>query len=98
MQRAGAVVTLIALTALLSFFLQFDRAAALLFARLGDGKYGAAVATARELGAISPQDPTIAYRASSYIGLSLFFELYAHAVNGKWPDELPTSIVQVHAA
>jgi hypothetical protein len=40
------------------------------------------VATARELGAISPQDPTIAYRASGYIGLSLFFELDAHG--GKW--------------
>jgi hypothetical protein len=93
-QRAAAAATLITLTALLSFFLQFDQAAALLFARHGDGKYGAAVATARELGAISPQDPTIAYRASGYIGVSLFFELDAHAVNGNWPDELPTSILQ----
>jgi len=93
-QRAAAAATLIALTALLSFFLQFDRAAALLFARHGDGKYGAAVATARELGAISPQDPTIAYLANHYFGRSLFFELDAHAVNGNWPDELPTSILQ----
>ena len=38
---------------------------------------------------ISPQDPTIAYRATGYVGNSLIFELDTHAVNGNWPSTLP---------
>lgn len=82
----------IAVAVLFSFFAQFDRVAALLSVRHGDEKYNAAVAMARKLNAITPQDPTIAYRATGYIGRSLFFELDTHAVNGNWPNELPESV------
>ena len=89
---AGIVI---ALAILVSFFARLDKplhfsspAAAM--------KCDAAVAVARQLGAsvITPQDPTIAYRANGYFGRSLFFELDAHAVNGNWPSELPMSILQ----
>ena len=79
---------------LLSFFVQFDRALAVLTLRHGDEKYDVAVKTAYDLGTgvISPQDPTIAYRATGYLGNSLIFELDTHAANGNWPDHLPESL------
>jgi hypothetical protein len=84
----------LALAILCSFFIQFDRAMALLSARCGDDKYESAVVLARRLGsgAISPQDPTVAFRATGYFGRALFFELDAHAVNGNWPSQLPDSM------
>jgi hypothetical protein len=86
----------IAVVILLSFFIQFDRDTALLYAHHGDDKYDEAVAVSRRLGngVISPQDPTIAWRANKYFGRSLFFELDAHAVHGNWPSELPKSMEQ----
>ena len=95
-RRSILTASAIALAILFSFFIQLDRATALLYSRCGDDKYGSAVAVARQLDGvvISPQDPTIAYRASGYFGRSLFFELDAHAVNGNWPDELPESMQQ----
>lgn len=92
--QSAAASTAIALSVLLSFFIQFDRAAALLFVRHGDEKCEAAVKVARQFQAISPQDPTIAYRANGYIGRSLFFELDKHAVQGNWPAMLPAPVVQ----
>lgn len=96
MSRSLLISGMIAIAILCSFFIQFDRAGALLLARSGDEKYDSAVALARRLGAgvISPQDPTIAFRANKYFGRSLFFELDAHAMNGNWPSELPESMQQ----
>jgi hypothetical protein len=90
--RWGAVAA-VAMAILLSFLLQIDRVNALLFARHGDEQYGAAVRLARDLAGllVSPQDPTIAYRATGYVGSALFFELDKHAVNGNWPETLPVS-------
>jgi hypothetical protein len=93
-QRAVLASSTIALIVLLSFFVQFDRALAVLSLRHGDEKYDVAIKTARDLGStvISPQDPTIAYRATGYLGDSLIFELDTHAVNGNWPSTLPESL------
>jgi hypothetical protein len=93
-QRAVLASSTIALIVLLSFFVQFDRALAVLTLRHGDEKYDAAVKTGHDLGSlvISPQDPTIAYRATGYLGNSLIFELDTHAVNGNWPSTLPESL------
>ena len=92
--------SIIALIVLLSFFVQFDRALAVLALRHGDEKYDVAVKTARDLGTgvISPQDPTIAYRATGYLGNSLIFELDTHSVNGNWPSHLPESLSRELAA
>ncbi len=86
--------SLLALVVLFSFLIQFDRDLMLLFARCGDEKYEAAVNYAQRIPErlISPQDPTIAYRATGNFGLSLFFELDTHAVNGNWPDRLPDAL------
>jgi hypothetical protein len=86
--------TLLALVVLISFLIQFDRDLALLFTKCGDEKYKTAVNYAQQIPErlISPQDPTIAYRAAGYFGLSLFFELDTHAVNGNWPDGLPDAL------
>ncbi len=85
-----------ALIVLVSFFVQFDRALAVLEVRHGDENYDAAVRAVSGLHGIvvSPQDPTIAYRAKHYIGRSLIFELDEHAVNGNWPGTLPDSLSQ----
>jgi hypothetical protein len=92
--RAVLASSTIALIILPSFFVQFDRALAVLTLRHGDDKYDVAVKTAHDLGTgvISPQDPTIAYRAAGYLGNSLIFELDTHAVNGNWPSNLPESL------
>jgi hypothetical protein len=94
--RLFLTASAMALLILLSFFIQFDRDLSVLYVHHGDDKYEEAVAEARRLrnGVISPQDPTIAWRANKYFGRSLFFELDAHAVNGNWPGELPQSIEQ----
>lgn len=94
--RAILASSSVALIVLLSFFVQFDRVLALLEVRHGDDNYQAAVSAARNLGGIvvSPQDPTIAYRATGYIGHSLIFELDKHAVNGNWPTTLPDSLLR----
>jgi hypothetical protein len=88
--------TTVAMAILLSFLIQFDRDLTLLFLRYGDEKYPAAVAQAQQTHerVISPQDPTIAYRANGYFGRSLFFELDTHAVKGNWPGEIPESAQQ----
>ncbi len=95
-QRSFVAAIAIALAILASFFLQFDQTVALLSVRHGDEKYDTAVALARDLDGVvvSPQDPTIVYRAKNYFGRSLFFELDTYAVNGNWPNELPMSIFQ----
>jgi len=92
--RSFAAALFIAVAILYSFFIEFDRVEALSTARCGDDKYEKVVAVARNLDGrvISPQDPTIAYRANGYFGRSLFFELDTHAVNGNWPNELPVPI------
>jgi hypothetical protein len=92
--RSFWAATGLAIAILCSFFIQFDRAMALLSARCGDDKYESAVVLARRLGpgAISPQDPTVAFRATGYFGRALLFELDAHAVNGNWPGQLPDSM------
>jgi hypothetical protein len=94
--RSFVAAATIALALVVSFFLQFDRAATLLSLRHGDEKYDVVVSIARRLQGIvvAPQDPTIAYRAKQYFGRSLFFELDAHAINGNWPRELPMSVLQ----
>jgi hypothetical protein len=86
--------SVLALAVLFSFLIQFDRDLTLLFTRCGDEKYKTAVDCARRMPerVISPQDPTIAYRAAGYFGLSLFFELDTHAVNGNWPDRFPDAL------
>ncbi len=88
--------TAVALVILASFAIQFDRALTLLFLRCGDEIYSEAVAQAQQSPGrvVSPQDPTIAYRATGYFGRSLFFELDTHAVNGNWPAEIPASVQQ----
>jgi hypothetical protein len=93
-QRAVLASSTIALIILLSFFVQFDRALAVLSLRHGDEKYDVAVKTAHDLGSgvVSPQDPTIAYRATGYLGNSLIFELDTHTVKGNWPSTLPESL------
>ncbi|MEY2440454.1 MAG: hypothetical protein QOI34_1839 [Verrucomicrobiota bacterium] len=94
-RRGFAAASAVALVILVSFFVQVRKDRSLLFARCGDEKYDATVVLARQHAGekvISPQDPTLAYRASGYIGRSLFFELDAHAVNGNWPADLPLSM------
>ena len=92
--RRFAGASLLILAILFSFFIQFDRVARFLLVRSGDEKYELAIKVAQRVGAISPQDPTIAYRANGYIGHCLFFELDTHAKEGNWPAELPVSIAQ----
>ena len=88
----------LAIAALLFFsvFSSIGKSSALSIARQGDERYDVAIAVAQKLGVgvVSPQDPTLAYRASGYIGRSLFFEMDAHAVKGNWPNELPASILE----
>jgi hypothetical protein len=98
--RAALASAIIALVVLLSFFVQFDRALVVLALRHGDEKCDVAVKTAHDLGigVISPQDPTIAYRATGYLGNSLIFELDTHSVNGNWPGQLPESLSRELAA
>ncbi len=86
----------VAVAMLGSYFFQFDKTAPLLFTRAADAKYRDAVEVARTLGAgvISPQDPTIAFRANGTIGRSIFFELDAHPEMGDWPRHLPEAITQ----
>jgi len=95
-QRSFVAAIAIALAILASFFLQFDQTVALLSVRHGDEKYDTAVALARHLDGVvvSPQDPTIVYRAKNYFGRSPLFELDTNAVNGNWPNELPMAILQ----
>ena len=95
MPRATVASSIIAVMILLSFFVQFDRAFAVLYLRHGDGRTDiTAVNIARGLHSIviSPQDPTIAYRAKKYFGDSLTFELDTHVVNGNWPSDLPEPV------
>lgn len=99
MSRAFLAASIVALAILVSCFVQFDHDVALLNVRHGDEKYDTAVALAHDLkGVVTPQDPTIAYRANGYFGRSLYFELDMHAVNGNWPSELPESVQQELAA
>ena len=93
-RRSWAFASLLALVVLFSFLIQIGRDLTLLLARCGDEKYEVAVNYAQQIPGrvISPQDPTIAYRAAGYFGFSLFFELDTHAVDGNWPAELPLPI------
>ncbi len=77
-----------------SYFFPFDHSLKLLSARHGDEKVEAAIAVIRQVGGnvISPEDPSIAYRANGYVGRSVFFELDAHAVRGQWPATLPAQM------
>ena len=82
-------------TALLgSYFFPFDHSLKVLTARHGDEKLQAAIDVIRQVGGnvISPEDPSIAYRANGYVGRSVFFELDAHAVIGQWPATLPAQM------
>lgn len=94
--RSLGAAMLLAVAILYSFLIEFDRVGALAAIRCGDEKYENTVTVARNLDGkvISPQDPTIAYRANGYFGRSLFFELDTHAVNGNWPKELPAAITE----
>ena len=94
--RSFFAAAAIALTIFISCFFQAGHNLALLSVRHGDDKYDAAVEIARGLSGtvVSPQDPTLVYRAKKYFGRSLYFELDAHGVAGNWPSELPTSILQ----
>jgi len=95
-QRSFFAAAAIALAIFISFFIQFRHNLALLSVRHGDDKYDTAVEVARGLSGtvVSPQDPTVVYRAKKYLGRSLYFELDTHAVAGNWPTELPMSILQ----
>lgn len=79
-----------------SYFFQPEQSFALLSLRHGDEKIGTAIAIARRLGSgvISPEDPSITYRANGHLGRSVFFELDAHASNGEWPSKLPSGMDQ----
>lgn len=83
------IAVLIAL--LCSVFFQFEKSLSILFLQLGDERQQAAIELTRRLGpgVISPQDPTIAFRANGYIGRCLFLELDRHAEHGEWPPTLP---------
>ena len=86
---------------LVSSCFYFERSFALLISRCGDERYNAAVAIARRSewrDVISPQDPTIAYRATGYLGRSLFLELDKFARNGDWPDKVPPPVQDELAA
>ena len=98
--RSFAAAMFIAVAILYSFLIEFDRVAALSTARCGDDKYENVIVVAKNLEGkvISPQDPTIAYRANGYFGRSLFFELDTHAVHGNWPSDLPASIEEEMAS
>jgi hypothetical protein len=95
-QRSFLAAAVIALAIFISLFFQFGHDVALLSVRHGDEKYDAAVEVARGLNGtvVSPQDPTVVYRATKYFGRSLYFELDTHEVAGNWPNELPMSILQ----
>lgn len=89
------VATIMAATALFcSYFFQFDQSLKLLSVRHGDDKIDEAIAVARTIGpgVVSPEDPSIAYRAIGYSGRSIFLELDTHSVNGEWPTKLPTEM------
>ena len=91
MAAAAAVIVLV----FVSFFCRYERTMALLQARCGDDKYDTAVtisAGAAPGEVISPQDPTIAYRASGFLGHSLFLELDKFADHGEWPAVLPPPV------
>jgi hypothetical protein len=92
--RSLLAAILLLATIIFSVFLQLDRDLTLLYARSADENYQPVIDYVRELPGkvISPQDPTIAYRAKGYVGHSLFFELDKHAVNGNWPAALPHPI------
>lgn len=89
--RTTFVASLISVAILCSFFFGFEKAIPLLFSRSGDKAYPIAVELARRLGSgvVTPEDPTIAFRANNYYGRALYLELDAHAVNGEWPPNLP---------
>ncbi len=90
---AGAAM---ALVIFVSLFVQIGHNLALLSVRHGDEKYDAAINVARGLSGtvVSPQDPTIVYRAKQYFGRSLYCELDSHGVAGNWPTKLPMSILE----
>jgi len=91
----GLVATItIAIALLASYFFQFDRSLKLLSVRHGDENMDAAIAIIRQIGpnVISPEDPSLAYRANGYVGRSVFFELDAHTVGGQWPAKLPAQM------
>ncbi|MFL6513724.1 MAG: hypothetical protein ACJ8M1_01740 [Chthoniobacterales bacterium] len=93
-----SLLTIILITGamLFSIFAQYHRDFVLLVTTFGSAKYSAVVQYAQQLPGqvVSPQDPTIAYRARGYFGRSLFFELDTHAVNGNWPNTLPKAVDQ----
>jgi len=92
--RSVFAATCLGLILIGSYFFECDRSARLLYLRHGDERMQAAIAVARA-GAgrvISPEDPSIAYRGSGYIGRSAFFELDGHANAGEWPAHLPAEI------
>lgn len=95
-QRSFFAASVIALVIFISCFFQIGHNLALLSVRHDDERSHTAVEVARGLSGtvVSPQDPTVAYRAKKYFGRSLYFELDAHAVAGNWPVELPMSILQ----
>lgn len=84
----------LAISMLGSYFFEFQQSLILLTSTHGDEKIGTAIALARSLGGevISPEDPSIAYRANGHLGGSVFFELDAHAINGEWPSSIPPAV------
>jgi len=92
--RSGMKNLIVASALLVSFFFPLEKALPLLFNRSADGHYASVVAVAKRLegNIVSPQDPSIAYRAKGTFGPSLFFELDTNSVNGEWPRVMPANI------
>lgn len=92
--RAFGASILVAVALLCSFFFQMEKSMAVLLGRSGDDKYDAAVQVARQLGSgvITPEDPTIAFRANGFFGRALYFELDTHSIAGEWPSSLPAGM------
>ena len=79
---------------LVSIFFQIDKTLPLLSARAADDHYEDAIAVARQLGSdvISPQDPTISFRANGSFSPALFFELDTSSIRGEWPVVMPPNL------
>ncbi len=96
MLRRNSLIDAVAVATglIISMFFQIDKTLPLLSARAADDHYVDAVKIASELGpgVISPQDPTIAYRANGSFGPALFFELDTNSVHGDWPGTMPPNV------
>ena len=60
-----------------------------------DKDYRAAQAVARTLPGtvVCPEDPTIPFYGTGYVGLNLFSEKDARSEHGTWPSEMPEGVL-----